>query len=116
MEAVFELSDSTKVKIAADMLKYYYKHKDNKNYNGEKIEAALRKVEEEEKEYFLILRDIYRYGWSISKTARKIPCGSNTVLRKRDKMLLMLFDEVLAGIIFPAISFAFFISLQFVVR
>ena len=106
METIFELSESTKVKIAGDLLKYYYKHKDDKGYNGEKVTEALKKIEEEEKEYFLILRNIYRYGWSIKKTAFYIPCGDNTVLRKRDKMLLMLFDEVLAGITFPVISFA----------
>lgn len=104
---VFEISDSTKVKIAADLLVYYYKNKDNKDYHGEKVEEALKKIEAAEREYFAILECLYMNNQSIDRTAWDVPCGKNTVLRKRDKMLIMLFNEVLAGIIFPAISFYF---------
>ena len=101
----FELSESTKVRIAADMLRHYYKNRKKKDVNFERIEEALEKIEKEEPWYYKALEMMYLEERSVSDTYSSLFCAERTFFYKRDKMLLRIFEETMAGIKFPVISF-----------
>ena len=96
---VLTLSDHTKELLAVDLLKYYWKHKRDVNYDGSRVEEALKKIEAAEPYYYKALEYLYLNNWSFVKiiVQGSLACSERTLKNKKKKMLIMLFDEVMAG-------------------
>lgn len=90
-----ELSDGTKVKIAGDLLRHYYKH--IKEDSMKKVKESLEKIKEIEPYYYKVIEFMYLNNWSIRKSSIYLHCSEPTVERKRNKLLLLLYEMCYGG-------------------
>lgn len=102
-----EVSDRIKIKIAAELVQWYYKSKYDKVKSDlyYRIGSFLDGLSGEDTHYKKAFEYMYINGWSVKKAARKAFSSQATMLRHRDKILLKLYNTLNIGVYMTPILF-----------
>ena len=90
MEKFF--SNITKIKIMEDLMSEYYHHQKDAEFT--KLGEAYNAIKKREPYYVKVLDFLFLNHWTIRKASTYLYCSERTVIRKRNELLLELYDAV----------------------